>query len=172
VACLATFCWRLRQTNRLERGNEEIDNDAEYGFKDKEGDGGLGLGLWHDACPMHVSKQYPIEQGGGEIMSARGASLLYETNRISDSGVDALASRQEDQLNIETQVACKICGEAVKMIAAEKAASICHCSRRKIYRWIEAGDLHFFETPDGEVMVCGRSLSQKMDELDSVTDRL
>jgi len=58
------------------------------------------------------------------------------------------------------------------MIAAEKAAAICHCSRRKIYRWIEEGDLHFFEAPDGEVLVCGRSLSRKMDELDSITDRL
>ena len=58
-------------------------------------------------------------------MSARGASLLYETNRMSDSGVDALDTREPDQLNIEAQVACKICGEAVKMIAVEKAAIIC-----------------------------------------------
>jgi hypothetical protein len=98
--------------------------------------------------------------------------MLYETNRLSDSGVDALDTRETDQLNLEAQVACKICGEAVKMIAVEKAATICHCSRRKIYRWIEDGDLHFFETPDGEVLVCGRSLSRKIDELDSITDRL
>src|SRR5262245_26036698 len=32
--CLATSCWRLRRTNRLERGNEETDNAGEYGFKD------------------------------------------------------------------------------------------------------------------------------------------
>ncbi len=105
-------------------------------------------------------------------MSERGASLIYETNRMSDSGVDALATRESDQLNIGALTACRICGEDVKMISAEKAATICHCSRRKIYRWIEEGDLHFFETPDGEVLVCGRSLSRKMDELDSITDRL
>jgi hypothetical protein len=105
-------------------------------------------------------------------MSARGTSLLYKTNLMNDSEVDILATRELDQLNIEAVTACKICGEDVKMIAAEKAAAICHCSRRKIYRWIEEGDLHFFETPDGEVLVCGRSLSRKMDELDSITDRL
>jgi hypothetical protein len=105
-------------------------------------------------------------------MSARGTSLLYKTNLMNDYEVDVLATRELDQLHIEAVTACKICGEDVKMIAAEKAAAICHCSRRKIYRWIEEGDLHFFETPDGEVLVCGRSLSRKMDELDSITDRL
>jgi len=112
------------------------------------------------------------DQGGGKIMSANWKCLHYETNRMSDPGVDALDTHKLDQLNIETQTACRICGENVKMIAAEKAAIICHCSRRKIYRWIEEGHLHFFETPDGEVLVCGRSLSRKMDELDSITDKL
>src|SRR5262245_60711705 len=105
-------------------------------------------------------------------MSARGTRRLYKTKRTNDLGVDALATRKMDQLTIEDQAACRICGEDVNMIAAEKAAAICRCSRRKIYRWIEEGDLHFFETPDGEVLVCGRSLSRKMDELDSTTDRL
>ena len=105
-------------------------------------------------------------------MSAHGTRVLYQTNQTSDSGVDALATREMDQLNIEALAGCRICGEDVKMIAAEKAATICHCSRRKIYRWIEEGNLHFFETPDGEVLVCGRSLSRKMDQLDSITDRL
>jgi hypothetical protein len=105
-------------------------------------------------------------------MSAKRKSLHYETNRMSDPGVDALDTHNLDQLNIEAQTSCRICGEDVKMIAAEKAATICHCSRRKIYRWIEEGHLHFIETPDGDVLVCGRSLSLKMDELDSITDKL
>ena len=105
-------------------------------------------------------------------MRARVTRMLYETNRTNGFGVDALATREIDQLNVEVLAACRICGEDVKMIAAEKAATVCHCSRRKIYRWIEEGDLHFFETPDGDVLVCGRSLSRKMDELDSTTDKL
>jgi hypothetical protein len=58
------------------------------------------------------------------------------------------------------------------MILAEKAAVVCQCSRRRIYRWIEDGDLHYAETAEGEVMVCGKSLAQKMDELDCTTNRL
>jgi hypothetical protein len=67
---------------------------------------------------------------------------------------------------------CPICHDKVRMMLAEKAATVCQCSRRKIYRWIEEGDLHYVEMPGGEVMVCGRSLSRKMDELDSTTNKL
>jgi hypothetical protein len=35
------------------------------------------------------------------------------------------------------------------MITAEKAAAICQCSRRLIYRRIDEGSLHFRELPDG-----------------------
>ncbi len=105
-------------------------------------------------------------------MTAGPTNQPDETNRMSDSGVDAAAVREMRQLHVEVPTVCLICREEVKMIAAEKAAAICQCSRRKIYRWIEEGDLHFIEMPDGEVMVCGRSLSRKMDELDSNTDKL
>ena len=69
-------------------------------------------------------------------MSAHGTIPLYETNRTSESGVDGMDTREMDQLIIEALVACRIYGEDVKMIAAEKAASTCDCSRSKIYRWI------------------------------------
>jgi len=120
---------------------------------------------------MGVSNQQ-IEQGRGKITSAHGTILLYETNRTSDSGDDYMDTRKMDQLIIEALVVCRIYGEDVKMIADEKAATLRHCGRRKIYRWIEEGDLHFCETPDGEALVCGRSSSRKMDELDSITDEL
>ncbi len=71
-----------------------------------------------------------------------------------------------------TPMWCPVCREEVGMILAEKAAVVCQCSRRRIYRWVEDGDLHYTETLDGEVMVCGRSLSRKMDELDCSTNRL
>jgi excisionase family DNA binding protein len=67
---------------------------------------------------------------------------------------------------------CVICDEEVRMIQAEKAATVCRCSRRKIYRWVEEGQLHFIEMPGGDVLVCGRSLSLKMEELDSSTHKL
>ena len=104
-------------------------------------------------------------------MASYQTNLLYETNQMSVTTVETLGASKILHSYNEVPTACLICGEEVKMIAAEKAATVCQCSRRKIYRWIEEGDLHFFEMPDGEVLVCGRSLSQKMDELDSRTDR-
>jgi hypothetical protein len=71
-----------------------------------------------------------------------------------------------------TPMWCHICADDVGMIAAETAAVVIQSSRRRIYRWIEDGDLHYKELASGEVMVCGRSLSKKIDELDSTTDRL
>jgi excisionase family DNA binding protein len=91
---------------------------------------------------------------------------------MSDSGIDAAAVREMQRLQVEVPMVCLICREEVKMIAAETAAAVCQCSRRKIYRWIEDGGLHFVEMRDGEVLVCGRSLSKKMDELDSTADKL
>jgi hypothetical protein len=66
---------------------------------------------------------------------------------------------------------CPTCRETVVMITAEHAAVICQCSRRRIYRWIEDG-LHFVEKSDGTVFVCGRSLGEKLELLNSFTDRL
>ena len=104
-------------------------------------------------------------------MASYQTNLLYETNQMPSSKVKPLGADEIFQSYNEVPTECLICGEGVKIIAAEKAATIGQCSRRKIYRWIEEGYLHFFEMPDGEVLVCGRSLSQKMDELDSRTDR-
>jgi hypothetical protein len=104
-------------------------------------------------------------------MAAYQTNLLYETNLMTRHGKDMKATSDISQFYNEVPTVCLICGEGVKLIAAEKAATVCQCSRRKIYRWIEEGLLHFFEMADGEVLVCGRSLSQKMDEMDSKTDR-
>lgn len=67
---------------------------------------------------------------------------------------------------------CDMCGDNVGMISAERAATLCLCSRRKIYRWIDEGDLHFKELPDGAVLVCGRTLAKKIEELNVTTDQL
>jgi hypothetical protein len=103
-------------------------------------------------------------------MASYQTNLLYETNLMTNPGMDIMANSEIPESYNEVPTECLICREEVKMIAAERAAAICKCSRRKIYRWIEEGGLHFFEMPDGEVLVCGRSLSRKMDELGAGTD--
>ena len=71
---------------------------------------------------------------------------------------------------------CEVCGQSghrnIGMVSAERAANICQCSRLKIYRWIDEGDLHYVELPDGAVLVCGKTLTQKNEELSLTTDKL
>jgi len=74
--------------------------------------------------------------------------------------------------NKDDSFCCDICGESVGLISAERAATLCQCSRRKIYRWIDEGDLHYKELPDGAVLVCGRSLAKKIEELSITTNQL
>lgn len=100
-------------------------------------------------------------------MASYQTNLLYETI-CEKPPVKPLAGKAGQ----ETPGVCLICREEVRMIPAEKAATICQCSRRNIYRWIENGDLHFVEKVDGEVLICGSSLSKKIDSLDSETGRL
>ena len=49
---------------------------------------------------------------------------------------------------------CETCGQNghrnIGMISAERAANICQCSRLKIYRWIDEGDLHYVELPEAK----------------------
>lgn len=58
---------------------------------------------------------------------------------------------------------CETCGDGAQMISVEKAAAIGWSSRRQLYRWVEDGSLHFLEQPDGEVLVCGRTLAAKLE---------
>lgn len=67
---------------------------------------------------------------------------------------------------------CPDCNLGGQMITAEKAATICQCSRRLIYRWVEEGSLHFRELPDGTVLVCGVRLAAKLEQLEDATGYL
>ena len=49
---------------------------------------------------------------------------------------------------------CEQCAAQVEMIAPEFAATILGVKVREIYRRIEQGKLHFFETETGEVFIC------------------
>ncbi len=67
---------------------------------------------------------------------------------------------------------CVGCEKSEQMVPAEKAARICQCSCRLIYRWIEEGSLHYRELPDGTVLVCGVTLTAKLGQLEDATGHL
>ncbi|MBL8169929.1 MAG: hypothetical protein JNJ50_17350 [Acidobacteria bacterium] len=103
------------------------------------------------------------------MMTTARAKHSFETNVLSTSCPQTRAQSEGAKAAAHW---CESCGAAVGMIAAEKAAILCQCTRRQIYRWIEAGEIHFTELLDGSVWVCGKSLAQKIDELDANTNKL
>lgn len=54
---------------------------------------------------------------------------------------------------------CAQCAAQTPMLRPEEAAAAAQVSPRTIYRWIEAGKLHFTEAPDGLLFVCLNSLA-------------
>lgn len=58
---------------------------------------------------------------------------------------------------------CAACSDSPRMITPEQAAEVFRVSSRLIYRWIEAGQLHFLESSAGVVLVCPNSLSSAQD---------
>lgn len=56
---------------------------------------------------------------------------------------------------------CNGCSAHVRMITPEEAAALTQVTTRTIYRWVEAGELHFAETPEGALLICPDSLTIK-----------
>lgn len=54
---------------------------------------------------------------------------------------------------------CPGCGSEAPMVRAEEAAALAGVSARTIYRWVEAGQIHYRETAEGEVLICLASLA-------------
>ena len=61
----------------------------------------------------------------------------------------ALSSNQDQHLKL---MWCPACRRQVEMVAPEQADGIAGVSTRTIYRWIEAGVVHFIE--DSGLLIC------------------
>jgi len=59
---------------------------------------------------------------------------------------------------------CRECTDPARMLSPEQAAELRGISTRTIYRWVEAGRVHFAETADGGVSVCVATLPERMCE--------
>lgn len=55
---------------------------------------------------------------------------------------------------------CRGCRKQTRMLSANEAAMIAKLSTREIYRYVEAGRLHFSEDQNGLLFVCFASLRQ------------
>ncbi|MGH9839715.1 MAG: helix-turn-helix domain-containing protein [Blastocatellia bacterium] len=54
---------------------------------------------------------------------------------------------------------CSGCSAHIQTITPEEAAALTQVTTRTIYRWVEAGELHFAETPEGALLICPDSLT-------------
>jgi len=60
---------------------------------------------------------------------------------------------------------CEFCRSQVWMLPPDAAALLSRTTSRSIFRRVEAGELHFMETLEGALLVCGNSLEAvKKDE--------
>jgi hypothetical protein len=57
------------------------------------------------------------------------------------------------------RVWCQKCGPDTEMISPDAVSLVTGTSARTIYRMIEAGRVHFTETPDGALLVCISALA-------------
>ena len=49
---------------------------------------------------------------------------------------------------------CPDCAGSIGMVTPEEAAAVVSVNTRTIYRWVEAGTMHFIETPEGRLLIC------------------
>ena len=56
------------------------------------------------------------------------------------------------------RVLCADCSEAAVLMTVDEAVKISGISARAIYRLLEAGKVHFAETPDGLALICAATL--------------
>lgn len=54
---------------------------------------------------------------------------------------------------------CPDCGEQATMLTMDEATTVFSVSMRSLVRYVEAGDLHFVETPKGALFLCSESLA-------------
>lgn len=59
---------------------------------------------------------------------------------------------------------CADCGRRVAIVTPEEAARAVGVSARTIYCRVEAGTVHFIETPAGALLVCLESLLNQAEE--------
>jgi hypothetical protein len=99
----------------------------------------------------------------GHGTGSRSDRVFPEEAPLRKSKTTVIAIETERTLVIRqrgssTIVWCRACCENVQMVTPAAAAIRVAAITRTIYRRVESGTLHFIETGDGSLLVCGNSL--------------
>ncbi|MFN7929577.1 MAG: hypothetical protein U0Y68_16850 [Blastocatellia bacterium] len=58
----------------------------------------------------------------------------------------------------EQRPRCSQCSGAETMLTPGEAARLAGVSQRIVFRWLDQGEIHFCETPEGDVYLCAACL--------------
>jgi excisionase family DNA binding protein len=89
---------------------------------------------------------------GISLMNKRRTKITVQTERL------LIIPRR----NNATRLWCDRCKGPVTMISSEEASAIAGVSSRTIYRWVEAGRIHFMETDTGALRICVNSITDRL----------
>ncbi len=96
----------------------------------------------------HSQRSGGHEPAGAKVKFTRRVAVTVETHEVT------VLRRHRAPVRSW----CEECRATVLMVSPDEAAGSAGVSSRTVFRWIEAGRLHFTETAKGTVMVCANSI--------------
>jgi hypothetical protein len=76
---------------------------------------------------------------------------------ITAEKTETYTVRQEPPLAFQTY--CEECGQQVGCLTVDQTVQITGLGARVIFRMVEAGELHCFETDEGHLLLCPNSVA-------------
>lgn len=64
------------------------------------------------------------------------------------------------------QVWCDGCKTYTQLLSPDLAATISGITLRTLFQWIESGQIHFVETPEGSVLICLPSVTANTSQVE------
>jgi hypothetical protein len=87
-----------------------------------------------------------------------GGKAVSDTKRRIEITVERRRILLVRRRNPSAPISCEVCTGNPQMLPLDEAARLLGMSERAIFRRVEARQVHFIETPDGRLYVCGSSL--------------
>jgi hypothetical protein len=89
---------------------------------------------------------------------AAGGKAVGDTKRRIEITVERQRILLVKRRNPSPPIWCEVCTGHPLMLTLDEAARLLRMSERDIYRRVEARQVHFVETAEGRLYVCGSSL--------------
>lgn len=76
--------------------------------------------------------------------------------------IEIVTVREQTYEFSKSSAGCSLCGSSAQMLPTSLAAIQSGIPQRTLFRWIESGDIHFVETPEGNIYFCLASVQAKV----------